>query len=229
MPILKDFTVTVDPDELVEAHRPRGKGATPAQKAALEKPVRAALARLPDLVAPAIVYDFFPVQEVVDQKATLATGHVLAIGEHANLLDPAAEVLVAIVTIGPDLDVEVQAGFSSGDSMLALMLDSAGVIALSHVGEQAVALAEERAAERGYGVSPALSPGSLPDWPLSGQKTLCSLLPIADIGVSLNDSYLLIPYKSASVVIGIGADYKHNAVGSMCHVCALKDHCWRRH
>ena len=228
MPILRDFSVTVAFDELVTAHRPPGRQPTEAQAEALRKPIEGAIDLLPDLVEPAVLYDIFPLDHVAGESVFLANGHVLKVGPHANLLESAEEVLAAFCTIGPKLEAAVNDGFD-GDVMLSLMVDSAGVIALSHVGERAVDLAEEWAIARDQGVSPALSPGSLPGWELSGQRKLSALLPIADVGISLKDSNLLVPYKSASVVIGIGPEYKDQEVGSMCHICALKDHCWRRH
>ena len=228
MPVLKDFSVTVTFEELVTAHRPRGREPSAAQIEALRKPVEAALERLPDLVDPAVLYDVFQLDHVAGEKVFLSNGHMLTVGPHADLLEPAEEVLVAVCTIGPRLEAAVNGGFD-GDAMLALMVDSAGVIALSHVGERAVDLAEERALSKNQGVSPALSPGSLPGWTMGGQRELTDLLPMAEIGVSLKESNLLVPYKSASVLVGIGPDYRDQEVGSMCHICALQDHCWRRH
>jgi hypothetical protein len=228
MPILGDFSVTVTFEELVTAHRPRGREPSEVQIEALRAPVEEALAHLPGLIEPAVLYDVFSLDRVADEKAFLSNGHVLSVGPLADLLEPAEEILAAVCTIGPRLEAAVNSGFD-GDAMLSLMVDSAGVIALSHVGERAVDLAEQRAVSKNQGVSPALSPGSLPGWTLRSQRELTALLPIADIGVSLKDSNLLVPYKSVSVVIGIGPGYREQEVGSMCHICALKEHCWRRH
>jgi hypothetical protein len=77
-------------------------------------------------------------------------------------------------------------------------------------------------------VSAALSPGSLVGWPLAGQRELCALLPLTDIGVRLNAHCVLEPHKSASVVIGLGPGYASHEVGSVCRYCSLADTCWRR-
>ena len=77
-------------------------------------------------------------------------------------------------------------------------------------------------------MSPSLSPGSLVGWPLRGQRELCALLPLADIGVRLNEYCVLEPHKSVSMVIGLGPEYESHEVGSVCDYCALKDSCWRR-
>jgi len=65
-------------------------------------------------------------------------------------------------------------------------------------------------------------------WPLRGQRELCSLLPLDEIGVHLNKYYVLEPHKSFSSLIGLGPGYESGQVGSICKYCALRDTCWRR-
>jgi len=109
-------------------------------------------------------------------------------------------------------------------------------MALGMIGQRLRLLVEERAAAAsshvrsgaGWGVSPSLSPGSLVGWPLRGQRELCALLPLADIGVRLNQYCVLEPHKSVSMVVGLGPGYESHEVGSVCHYCALRDTCWRR-
>ena len=88
--------------------------------------------------------------------------------------------------------------------------------------------AEEVAVEAGWGVGAALAPGSLVGWPLEGQREVCGLLPLQEVGVHLNAYNVLEPHKSFSVVIGIGPGYQGKHVGSVCKFCALQDTCWRR-
>ncbi len=89
-------------------------------------------------------------------------------------------------------------------------------------------LAEETAAGLGWGVSPSLSPGSLVGWSQRGQRDLCALLQLDDIGVRLNEYCVLEPHKSASGLIGLGPGYESARVGSVCKYCALQKTCWRR-
>ncbi len=189
---------------------------------------RIALERLPALIAPALIYDFFPVEAVADGVVHLPAGMSLTIGPNAALLEPAEELLVGVLTIGPALDAAVSICFRSGEELVGLMLDSAGVIALGRVGEQGFALARQRAEALGGGVSASFAPGSVPGWSITRQWELCALLPIEEIGVELSESGLLVPLKSVSFAIGIGRGYEEHEVGSLCHLCALQDTCWRR-
>ena len=172
-----------------------------------------------------------------DVAAASLTGSAgLTVGPKAHLLAPAKRLLAAVYTIGPALETRVGELQRAGDLLLSYMLDCAGVMALGLVGERLRRLAEEQAAAAssharsggGWGVSPSLSPGSLVGWPVQGQRELCALLPLADIGVRLNKYCVLEPHKSVSLVIGLGPGYESHEVGSVCRYCALRDTCWRR-
>lgn len=246
MSILRDVTITLTAEELLAAQG-QNEG-QPGLMAAAEE----AIALGQTLLAPAAVYEEFEVHSVAGERVALCpreqgsrgaqeqegissapplprslTPLGLTVGPKAHLLAPAKRLLVAVYTIGPALEARVSELYKAGEPLLSYMLDCVGVMALGMVGDRLRRLAEERAAEHGWGVSPALSPGSLVGWPVQGQRELCVLLPLADIGVRLNQYCVLEPHKSASMVIGMGPGYEAHRVGSVCHYCALRDSCWR--
>ena len=188
------------------------------------------------LVVPAAVYDEFLVRDVVGEQVVLSANSSserkderhLTVGPRVDLLAPARLVMVAVYTIGPALEKRVSELHAADEYLLAFMLDSVGVLALGAIGEALRDRVEKRASEFGWGVSPALSPGSLVGWPLQGQREVCVLLPLDKIGVRLNDHCVLEPHKSVSMVIGMGPDYESPHVGSVCRYCSLADTCWRR-
>ena len=166
---------------------------------------------------------------VAGEQVELAMdGAGLTVGPKADLLAPAKRLLAAVYTIGPALEARAGELYRAGEPLLSYMLDCAGVMALGMIGQRLRRLAEERATEHGWGVSPSLSPGGLIGWPVQGQRELCALLPLADIGVRLNEYCVLEPHKSVSMVIGLGPGYESHEVGSVCCYCALRDSCWRR-
>jgi len=247
MPILRDVAITLTVEELLSA---QGRNEhQPGLVVAAEEAI--ALGQI--LFTPAAVYNEFEVNDVTGDRVSLnieeqsskgarEQGGIspapllpcssaplgLTVGPKADLLAQAKRLLVAVYTIGPALERQVSELYMAGEPLLSYMLDCVGVMALGLVGERLRRLAEELAAGRGWGVSPALSPGSLVGWPVQGQRELCALLPLADIGVRLNKYCVLEPHKSVSLVIGLGPGYESHQVGSVCHYCALKDTCWRR-
>jgi hypothetical protein len=201
---------------------------------ALLKDAEEAIALGHTLWKPMAVYDWFDVRAIEGGEVHLSTPGqagfkaTLRVGPKADLLDDARRVLVSVGTIGPELEQRVHELQEAGEGLKSYMLDSAGVVGLGAVGEALRCLAEETATREGWGVSAALSPGSLVGWELAGQRALCALLPLDSIGVRLNGYCVLEPHKSFSVVIGAGPGYSSRHVGSVCKFCALKDSCWRR-
>ncbi len=233
MNILRDIPIYLTPESVLqEEFRDRRQPANPALLAAAKE----AVALGQTLIAPSAIRDEFPVRDLVGNTVVLSAGsstawtgeRQLTIGPKADLLAAAVRLTVAVYTIGPALETRVRELHRAGENLLAYMLDSVGVLALGIVGETLRRNVEEQAVELGWGVSPALSPGSLVGWPVEGQRELCTLLPLERIGVRLNDHYVLEPFKSVSMVIGLGPDYPTSHVGSMCRHCTLSDSCWRR-
>jgi hypothetical protein len=228
MPILRDMPIALTADQVLAMRR--GRAARPELVRGAEEAIRLGQG----LWQPAAVYDWFEVRGLAGEEVRLAlpggegAEAVLHVGPKAGLLAGAAQALVAVMTLGPALEARVHELQAGGQGLLAYLLDSAGVVALGAAGEAIRCLAEEAAAARGWGVSPALGPGSLVGWPVQGQRELCALLPLEQIGVQLNSYNVLLPHKSVSVLIGLGPGYDVAHVGSVCHFCSLQDSCWRR-
>jgi len=224
--IVRDIPLALEVDKIATALG-RGK-----RLPGFEAEIEWAIAAFEEVWAPAALIDLLPVRSLAGQAVTLqrpdGAEAVLHLGPKADLLAPAELVQVSVNTVGPGLDRlvrEIQAG---GDSLKAYLLDSVGVLALAQAGAAVTRLAEAEAADRGWGVGRRLSPGSLIGWPLTGQRELCALLPLEGIGVQLNQSCVLIPFKSGSAVIGLGPGYQSRRVGSVCRWCVHASTCWRR-
>jgi hypothetical protein len=232
MQILRDIPISLSPEQVLEAQEGRLRGGTRRSRM-MDKEAQQAVEEAQPLYAPAIAYAELAVQRVEGERVVLSspngTGEqVLKVGPHADLLAPAEQILAAVCTIGPALEERVAQLNQEGRTLAAYWLDSVGVLALGEVGENLRCIVEEKARERGWGVGASLGPGSLAGWPLHGQRALCDLLPLAEIGVRLSAHCVLEPHKSASTVVGLGPGYEEHQVGSVCHFCSLADSCWRR-
>jgi len=222
MPVLKDIEVHISVDELLRAQ------GSAAQRPAVRDTAQWAIAEAQRLAEPAAVWALLPVHQVDGERARVGEAW-LRVGPHTDLLAPAREALVSVVTIGPTLEAESRRLIQEGSLLEGFMLDSAGVLALAAVGDSLRHLVEALAAQREWGVSLALAPGSLVGWPVHDQKALCSLLDLAAIGVTLNSSQVLVPHKSASRLVGLGPGYTARQVKSACRFCPQRETCWRRH
>ncbi len=228
MHILSGVEINLKAEEVLQAQYMGRRSTFPD---AILRSAREAIRLGETLFAPAAIYDEFPVLGIEGETLLIqANGGAkeLKIGHKIDLLHPAERVFVAVDTIGPALEQRVDEMQRGRDSLDAYMLDSVGVVALGAVAEALRRVVEGRAAGLGWGVSAALAPGSLVGWSLNGQRDLCSLLPLDQIGVALSPSFVLQPHKSASMLVGLGPRYPSRRVGSVCRFCSLADSCWRR-
>lgn len=228
MPVITNIPIHITAQEIVTARS--GQTIRPELLRYAEEAVELAST----LWQPRAVYEWVSVQAFDAESLRVASPNgggreaTLQIGQKAHLIEPAERVLVAVGTLGPALEQKTHQLQAAGENLQSFFLDSAGVVALGTVGESLRCIAEELANEHGWGVGPAMSPGSLVGWPLQGQKELCSLLDLDQIGVKLSSYHVLEPHKSFSSVIGVGPGFASKQVGSVCKYCALQNTCWRR-
>ena len=228
MPIHRDIPIHMTAAEVMTAvsrgRRDASWMAAPAAKA-IEQAMR--------LIDPVVVFDWVTVTDVEGEGVWVipaAGGNPLQLrlGPHAGLMEGARVALASINSIGGRLDDEIKRLNAQGDALEGYLLDCVGVVALSKVGDAAARMAEDRAREMGWAVGARLAPGSLVGWDTARQTEICDLLPLEAADIRLTDSGLIVPFKSASGLIGVGPGYRETRVGSVCGLCRLKDSCWRR-
>jgi hypothetical protein len=107
-------------------------------------------------------------------------------------------------TIGPDMEKWRRALELDRDEVMALLVDA---VASSAV-ENAVGLLHDhirmKMLERRMNVTNRFSPGYC-GWPVTEQQSLFSRFPKGFCGITLTESSLMIPIKSISGIIGVGA------------------------
>ncbi len=161
------------------------------------------------------------IKEVSGNDVVLETGDVFTCKSLANEVTDCSHLIVAISTIGHDMDREIKAAFESGDPLTAMMLDAAGSRLVSYYAHKMwEGFAEDL--EEGMGITKGFTPGSL-DFPIEQQAVLFNVLDTSKIDVRLNESMLMEPAKSISVVYGTGKNIKNSCVSHSCSGCPRKD------
>ncbi len=193
--------------------------------------VRRTLSSVKRLLIPRAIFRWFEVDRVGSASVILRDPHgneriSLEIGPHAGILAGAHMVLGSVVTLGGELDERITLLNKSSDILEAYLADCIGVYGLLQVSRVVYSQVEHFAAQKDWGISPVMSPGAIHGWNLEEQKAFCSILPIDQIGVTMNDSGVLIPHKSVSFIIGIGPGYTADKVVIPCHVCTNTGVCW---
>ena len=197
---------------------------------ALAPAVRRALQLIRETARPLASYEIIPVQSTEGGKLYLEREPVipLSIGPHIDLIAKAQQVFVYIVTLGQGPEAKVEELFDTGQALEGYLLDLAATISLGLATDHLSRMVEAYAAQKGWGVSRRLSPGSLAGWPLRDQRNIARLAQGERIGVQLTSGYLLMPRKSVTGLIGVGPHYTERQVGSVCYLCRLRETCWRR-
>lgn len=179
---------------------------------------------LPGLLDLGAVYDVVPVRDFHHQTVELEGGAAFEGPLVARALAGAEKAALAVCTIGPALEERMDQLFSE-DPVRAMALDGAGVAALREVSDAVIADVRGIASSQGWGSGMRAQPGQ-EGWSIRQQKVVFAHLPTDEIGVRLTDSYLMIPRKSVSFVIGMGPDMRPDAVA--CDFCSKRERCpWR--
>ena len=117
----------------------------------------------------------------------------------------AEKAALCLCTIGPELERTVTRLMSDGDMLRGLVLDWLGSEAVASVSKQAEAWLKKEGPALGLWPGKRFAPG-YKGWDVSGQKLIFSVLPAAEIGVQLTESFMMIPRKSYSFRINYFRD-----------------------
>lgn len=218
--IIRNITVELDIEDVL-----RGQGIDPERaRSALVAAAEEVVDELSGLLDPSVVYGILSIRDFHHRTIELEGGAAFEGLLVARALAGAEKVALAVCTIGPGLEEQVQR-LLSDDPMRAMALDGAGVAALRKLSNFVIAEVDEIAVQHSWGRGMRAQPGQ-EGWSIWEQKVIFEHLPTAEIGVRLTDSCLMIPRKSVSFVIGMGPDMRPDAVA--CDFCSKRDRCpWR--
>lgn len=204
----------------------RGQGADAAilraRRPGLVREAEIALQESYSLLQPKVVFQEFPLVGVRHERLVLGTGQQLQSKLLVKHLATASQLIVILTTIGKALEEHVSSTWDA-NMVHALALDGAGSAAVEALANAACLYFETQAKGQGLQVSIPLSPGMV-DWPVSeGQPQIFELLGEAGEIVRLTPSYIMVPQKSLTMVMGIGADLKSS--GRTCDYCTMRATC----
>jgi len=152
----------------------------------------------------------------------------LKLGYSTRFIKESKQALIGVYTVGTELEDAAGKATGGGRVLDGYLYDIIGLVVLDKMRQSINRVAENRCRELGWGVSPFLSPGSVHGWELEEQVSLCTILPLNTIEVAIQESGVLLPFKSISFLIGVGPGYQAIKVGDTCEVCSKKDSCEMR-
>ncbi|NJD57785.1 MAG: hypothetical protein C3F13_04805 [Anaerolineales bacterium] len=204
----------------------RGQGADPAvlraRRPALVEIAERARQESLSLLAPRVVYREYTVAGVQHERLLLGESKRLESSLLARQLAPATKVIILLATIGDELE-ECVSKIWEADMVYALALDGAGSGAVEALANAACRYFEKKALEEGLQASIPFSPGMV-NWSVAeGQPQIFELLGEDGSIVSLTPSFVMIPRKSLTMVMGLGTNL--DSSGRTCDFCTMRATC----
>ncbi|HPE68944.1 MAG TPA: hypothetical protein P5560_06080 [Thermotogota bacterium] len=159
-------------------------------------------------IAAMLLQGLFPVEALFSERSVPPFFHRFA------------QLVLGILTIGPELEEEATSAFQRGETMRGLLLDHAGTMML----RKAFFVFQETLTPRGW-YSHRMAPGC-PGIPLQAQHTIFHLLEAGKRGLHINASFMIHPLKSSSFAIGLLQEGERGKRGeSLCISCPSRAHC----
>jgi len=156
------------------------------------------------LVGPEYAYVIRNVIAVSGDQITIDGPVTFTSKNLARLLGNCEAVAVYAATIGVYLEETVESLSGDGLMLQASVLDAIGSSAVERVAGMVEDRVRLTARLRGLKISLRFSPGYC-DWDISDQASLFHALRDETLDITLTDSFLMLPRKSTSGIIGLGA------------------------
>ena len=224
MTVRRDWSLDYDVDDVL-----RGQAADPAairaRRPRLVEFAERALTNGRELIEPAVLSRRLEVEGVRHGRLMLEDGHRLSGDLAVEHLGPAEYVIVMLCTVGDSL-AKVAIEESTVNLPYAFALDSVGSAAVTALGAAACNVIETAAITSGLETTVPLSPGmeGMPVDP--GQREIFAMIDPSEVGVVLTASLEMIPLKSVTMVLGVGANVA--TPGGPCDYCTLRETCRQR-
>ena len=225
MPVVCDISLSLDAKEVLRRGGIKGRSGGRGEMAVLLQELLVEVENS-NLLAPAIAYELYTVTEVRREGLCLGSNGVLHGSLLSKVLSSARELAVVVGTVGPKLERKVAEYFDRGEPLRGVLLDGIGSAAVDSLTQETCRFMMDKVSSRGYRVSSPLSPGM--NFPISEQWRLFELVAAEEIGVSLTSSGVMVPLKSASMVIGVAPEMPSWTQAEVCTRCSLKKTCLYR-
>ncbi|SHJ71271.1 vitamin B12 dependent-methionine synthase activation domain-containing protein [Paramaledivibacter caminithermalis] len=129
---------------------------------------------------------------------------------------------IMAVTLGSEVDERIMY-YSKVDLTKSVIFDACATTGIEALCDRVESIIKKHAIQDGYNTTSRYSPG-YGDLSIKIQPNILNILDAQKhIGLTVTDSYILIPRKSVTALIGIGKDVKDKKVG--CMDCRLNQNC----
>jgi hypothetical protein len=223
MPVIRDIPLSL---KIREVLRRQGLGGGAKVRPEIRILIRELLTivKKARLLEPAVAYEYYTVSTMNGSQISLEGDKAIHGPLIPAIFPEAKELAVLLCTIGPGLEKQVTDYSKSDEAMRGMILDGIGSTAVDMMALEVLRRLANEVSSRGYEISSPVNPG-MPGFPLTEQWNLLGLVNADEIGVSLTASGVMVPRKSASMVMGIGPKMTRWTQAKVCARCSLRETC----
>ena len=179
-------------------------------------------------IEPKAIYSDFEIEGIEGDNVYFKSGNVFRGPNISKILKGSRSAVIFMTTLGSRTDDIIKSVNDSGDLLAAIVMDAVTTELLAVLGSHvAEIIKKEGIRKEGWGSTCNYSPGQY-KWTIEEQSEIFSMIDGSKIGVRLNESYLMIPFKSSSGVYGFGPADEIDKTRVACDICPRKDCIGRR-
>ncbi len=192
---------------------------------AIVSKVREMIVLATTLAKPQVIYEEVEFTVVDEQNLLLADGQMFTSRYVVKKMTECESILVLAMSLGGELHEQVSE-LSAKDPFCGYVIDGISAYMVETLSD--LVWQDRKAAylKRGKNISIYYAPG-VHDFGLENQQVVFDVLKPEQIGIYLNESYLMVPMKSLSGIIGIGEKVIPVNLGHDCAECD-REQCFLR-
>ena len=179
-------------------------------------------------IEPKAIYENYEIEKVYGQSVYFKSGNVFKGPNISRILKGSKTATIFICSLGEKIDAIIREKSNEGDTLATIIMDAITTSMLtSLVDHISNLIREEGTINKDWGSTCSYSPGQY-RWTIEEQKEIFKMVNGAAIGVTLNSSYLMIPFKSISGVYGFGPVDEIDKTRVACDLCPRENCIGRR-
>lgn len=179
-------------------------------------------------ITPKTIYERFEIEKVDGDLVYFKSGDVFNGPHISRILTGSKTAILYIFTLGSRADQIIKKESQTGDTLATIIMDAITTSLLEILGEfVGKKIKMEGIEQQNWGATCAYSPGQY-KWTIEEQKKIFKMVDGKRIGVELNNSYLMVPFKSISGVYGFGPEDRIDKTRVACDLCPRENCIGRR-
>ena len=189
----------------------------------LESLIQRCIRQTLDTIQPRAVFRRFPIEKDTSGIHISGTDLIFpgtSIQKHLEISD---EVWLVAITVGQEMDKSIRTALSEKPEE-GIILDSCAAVAVEAAADKVQEMLRETVEREGKFITSRFSPG-YGDLPLTVQRNFLTVLDTSrKIGLSVTESFLMVPSKSVTAIIGISPT-EIQTRQNPCDGCILRTTC----